>query len=89
MSLRYDVFVRFMTQQLARQLVMSLQVELCSQVSSQVIVSKSLILTKDRFGIPDNNFCLGLPDLVSMLYRKVQDGVAMFEVNEAKMAKNS
>ena len=55
-------FVRFMTQQLARQLVMSRQLELCSQVSSQVVASKSLILTQDRFGVPDSNFCLGLPD---------------------------
>jgi len=39
-------------------LVMSSQLNL----SSQVVVSEMLILTQDRFGAPDSNFCLGLLD---------------------------
>ena len=31
-------------------------------LSSQIVVSKSLILTQDKYGAPDSNFCLGLPD---------------------------
>ena len=51
--------------------------ESAAQNVTPIIVSKSVIVTPYRSSVPNSIF--GIARLVSVLYRKVQDGISMFK----------